>query len=35
VAWYIENRGWSERIQSGEYQRWIQENYEARPGIVF
>ncbi len=35
VAWYIENRGWSERIQSGEYQRWIEENYGVRPGIVF
>jgi dTDP-glucose 4,6-dehydratase len=31
VVWYIENRGWSERIQSGEYQRWIQENYGERP----
>ena len=30
VLWYLENRSWSERIISGEYQRWIQENYEQR-----
>jgi dTDP-glucose 4,6-dehydratase len=30
VLWYLENRAWSERIISGEYQNWIQENYEQR-----
>ncbi len=30
VLWYIENRGWSERIRSGAYQNWIQENYGKR-----
>jgi len=30
VLWYIENRDWSERIRSGAYQNWIQENYEKR-----
>jgi dTDP-glucose 4,6-dehydratase len=27
VAWYLENREWSERIRSGEYQTWIREHY--------
>lgn len=30
VLWYIENRGWSERIRSGAYQKWIDENYVKR-----
>ena len=31
VLWYLENRGWGERIRSGEYLNWIQENYGERP----
>jgi dTDP-glucose 4,6-dehydratase len=27
VRWYIENRSWSERILSGDYQSWIREHY--------
>jgi dTDP-glucose 4,6-dehydratase len=27
VRWYIDNRSWSERIRSGEYQSWICEQY--------
>jgi dTDP-glucose 4,6-dehydratase len=27
VWWYLENKGWSERIRSGEYQSWISEQY--------
>jgi dTDP-glucose 4,6-dehydratase len=27
VRWYLENRGWSERIRSGAYQSWIREHY--------
>jgi dTDP-glucose 4,6-dehydratase len=27
VQWYIENRSWSGRIQSGEYRAWISEQY--------
>jgi dTDP-glucose 4,6-dehydratase len=27
VQWYLENRSWSERIRSGEYQTWIREQY--------
>jgi dTDP-glucose 4,6-dehydratase len=29
VRWYLENRGWSERIRSGAYQSWIREHYGA------
>ena len=32
VRWYIENRSWSGRIQSGEYQSWIREHYGAQEG---
>ena len=27
VRWYLENKGWSDRIRSGEYQSWIREQY--------
>jgi dTDP-glucose 4,6-dehydratase len=27
VQWYLENRGWSERIRSGAYQDWIRQQY--------
>ncbi|HEU4383716.1 MAG TPA: dTDP-glucose 4,6-dehydratase [Anaeromyxobacteraceae bacterium] len=30
VAWYLENRGWWERILSGEYRGWYQRNYGNR-----
>jgi dTDP-glucose 4,6-dehydratase len=30
VLWYLENRAWSDRIISGEYQSWFQENYDQR-----
>lgn len=30
VLWYLENRNWCERIITGEYQGWIQENYGQR-----
>ena len=29
VRWYLENRGWSERVRSGAYQSWIREHYGA------
>jgi dTDP-glucose 4,6-dehydratase len=29
VLWYLENRGWSDRIRSGAYQSWIREQYGA------
>ena len=30
IRWYIENREWVERIQSGEYRKWIEKNYGDR-----
>ncbi len=30
VDWYLENREWVERIQSGEYRNWIEKNYAGR-----
>ncbi len=30
IRWYAENREWVERIQSGEYRRWIEKNYGDR-----
>ena len=27
VTWYLENRSWVERIQSGEYRNWIEQHY--------
>ncbi len=27
VHWYLDNQGWIERIRTGEYQKWIQEQY--------
>lgn len=30
VDWYLQNAEWVESVQSGEYQRWIAENYGSR-----
>ncbi len=30
VQWYLENMDWIERLTSGDYQRWIAENYGNR-----
>lgn len=30
VAWYLEHAAWVERVRSGEYRRWIDQNYGAR-----
>jgi dTDP-glucose 4,6-dehydratase len=30
VEWYLSNSQWIENIRSGEYQNWININYEAR-----
>ncbi len=27
VSWYVENRDWTDRVRSGEYQKWIDEQY--------
>ncbi len=30
VDWYLANRGWTDRIRTGEYLRWIDSNYGKR-----
>ncbi len=30
ILWYMENRGWVERVRTGEYQGWIDLNYSRR-----
>lgn len=30
VRWYMENQEWSDRIRSGEYREWIENNYIKR-----
>ena len=30
IAWYIENIDWIEEVKSGNYRKWIEENYNAR-----
>ena len=30
VAWYVENRGWWERVRTGEYRTYYDRNYGAR-----
>ena len=27
IAWYLSNMQWVQRVQSGEYQTWIKQNY--------
>jgi dTDP-glucose 4,6-dehydratase len=30
VSWYVENREWADRVRSGEYQKWIDEQYGGK-----
>lgn len=30
VRWYLENQAWVERVVSGEYQNWLEQNYALR-----
>jgi len=30
IQWYMDNRDWIESIQTGEYQKWVEENYSGR-----
>ena len=30
IAWYQQNEGWVERVKSGEYQRYYEQNYAGR-----
>ncbi|MDE0926408.1 MAG: dTDP-glucose 4,6-dehydratase [Methylophilaceae bacterium] len=33
VAWYLENQSWVENVTSGEYQKWVGKNYQARENV--
>jgi len=30
IKWYMDNKGWVDRVRSGEYRKWIDKNYEVR-----
>jgi dTDP-glucose 4,6-dehydratase len=30
VRWYLDNRAWTERVQTGAYRDWLSVNYDAR-----
>jgi dTDP-glucose 4,6-dehydratase len=30
VRWYLENKTWVEEVRSGDYRKWIEQNYGAR-----
>ncbi len=30
VRWYLDNRGWVEKVKSGDYQKWMDRNYTGR-----
>ncbi len=32
VSWYLENKAWVNTIRSGEYRKWIENNYVGRSG---
>ena len=32
VQWYIDNPGWVEHVRSGEYKKWLNQNYGPRRG---
>lgn len=34
VEWYRDNRGWWERIKSGEYEQYYQQQYGGRQGFI-
>ncbi len=31
VRWYLQNSAWVQSVRSGEYRKWIEQNYSARP----
>jgi len=30
INWYLNHRGWVERVKSGEYRKWLEVNYQKR-----
>jgi len=35
IDWYLENKDWVNSVRSGEYRKWIEENYEDRGGKTY
>ena len=33
VQWYLDNRQWVEDVQSGDYMKWLERNYNQRKGL--
>ena len=27
MRWYLENKAWVEEVRSGDYRKWIEQNY--------
>jgi dTDP-glucose 4,6-dehydratase len=34
VQWYLNNANWIDEIRSGEYQKWIEDNYSDRTNLI-
>jgi dTDP-glucose 4,6-dehydratase len=34
VQWYLDHQDWVRKVQSGEYQQWMNKNYEQRQGAA-
>jgi dTDP-glucose 4,6-dehydratase len=34
VRWYLDNRTWVDQVQTGEYRRWLEVNYDARDQLT-
>jgi dTDP-glucose 4,6-dehydratase len=32
VRWYLSNQDWVKDVQSGDYLKWVEKNYEQRRG---
>jgi dTDP-glucose 4,6-dehydratase len=30
VRWYLDNQQWVEEVRSGDYRKWIEQNYGSR-----
>lgn len=30
VQWYLDNQDWVQRVQSGEYQNWVKQQYQTK-----
>ena len=33
VQWYLDHQDWVRNVQSGEYQKWVEKNYDARSPV--